>query len=83
MAEDKTSIGTWLSPEDLRAFDDVMTRRTEGHYSRSAKIRDAMALYQTVEEVFADQGITFEAERDKRFFVRQAIQRELDRDADG
>lgn len=70
---DGTTIGIWVGEDDeiVDEFDTTLGMRPD--YSRSEKIKDAMAMYVTIAETLDDIEYDFDGEPPKRHFVRQAI----------
>ena len=68
-----TTIGVWIGDGETidDRFDDQLGSAPA--YSRSRRIKDAMELYLVVEDVLDGSGYTFDSERSKRHFVRQAL----------
>jgi len=76
MADDGTSVGTWFNARERRTILEPFDERFD---DRSGAIRSAMRMYQYIDEALDDQDLEFATERDKRIWIRQAINNELTR----
>lgn len=76
MADESTSVGTYFNRRDIRNVLEPFDERFE---KRSQAIKNAMRMYVYIDEALEDQDLEFANERDKRIWVRQAINNELTR----
>ena len=79
MPDDGTSVGTWFNARERRNILEPFDERFD---DRSGAIREAMKMYVYIDEALEDQELEFSNERDKRIWVRQALNNELRREGE-
>ena len=77
MTDGGTTIGIWVGEDDT-VLDRVDDRLDYGD-SRSAYARAALELQVAVDDAIEASGLSFDSEREKRMFVRQAVLDAADR----
>jgi hypothetical protein len=75
MADDGTTIGVWIGPDDRALVEefDAVHNGGDGTYSRSESIKEAMRLAVRIEETMTEAGLDHLDGRGRAAFVRQAI----------
>ena len=70
------TVGTWFGEDDartLREFDKIGKERYGSEYSRSEKVKEAMAAHVAIERAFDSVGYHFDSRQDRAAFLRQLI----------
>lgn len=82
--DDGTTIGVWIGSNDdvLDEFDDALDCGPEHAGSRSAAVKDALALATAVEETLDDLDYEFDSSVSKRHFITQAVLNQAQREAE-
>ena len=83
-SDDGTTIGVWIGSNDdvLDEFDNALDCGPEHAGSRSAAVKDALALATAVETTLDDLDYEFDSPVSKRHFITQAVLNQAQRESE-